>query len=152
MRTSRDACRQSVHTNGRGQAAPTTLTSSPELSLCELNRTRMPEGHFHELLRRTEGQSCKQMRTEARSTPPSRRSTWPSRRRSRSTRSRTRSHDDASYAGTAPLMDARFRLALKQHADEHRRDHGPIAARQGQDIKALVHSCQDAAFKRNFNL
>ena len=38
-------------------------------------------------------------------------------------------------------MDARFRLALEQQADEHRRDHGPIAARQGQGIKAVVHSC-----------
>ena len=48
---------------------------------------------------------------------------------------------DASYAGTAPLMGARFRLTLEQQADEHRRDHGPIAARQGGGIKALVHSC-----------
>ena len=85
-RKNRDACRQAVHANGRGQAAPTTLTSSPELSLCELNHTRMPEGHFHDILSRTEGQPCKQMRTEARSTSSSRGSTWPSRRTSRSTR------------------------------------------------------------------
>ena len=136
----RDACRQVVHTIGRGQAAPTTLTSSPErfgANSC----TRMPGGHFHVLLSRTDEQPCNQMETEGRSTSPSRRSTWPSRRRSRSTRSRTRSHEDASYAGTTPLMGARFRLALEQQADEHRRDHGPIAARQGQGIKALVHSC-----------
>ena len=41
---------------------------------------------------------------------------------------------------------------LERQAGEHRRDHGPIAARQGQGIEALMHSCQDAAFKRNLSL
>ena len=85
-RKSRNACGQAAHALGRGQAAPTTLTSSPErfgANSC----TRMPGGHFHELLSRTDEQPCNQMETEGRSTSPSRRSTWPSRRRSRSTRS-----------------------------------------------------------------
>ena len=62
------------------------------------------------------------------------------------TPTRTRSHEDASYAGTAPLMAARFRLALEQQAKEHHRGHGPIAIRQGQGIEALMRSCQDTAF------
>ena len=42
--------------------------------------------------------------------------------------------------------------SLERQAEEHRRDHGPIAARQGQGIEALMHSCQDAAFNRNFSM
>ena len=41
---------------------------------------------------------------------------------------------------------------LERQAEEHRGDHRPIAARQEQGIEALMHSCQDAAFKRNLSL
>ena len=42
--------------------------------------------------------------------------------------------------------------SLEQQADEHHHDHGPITARQGQGIEALMDSCQDAAFKRYLSL
>ena len=87
VRKSRDACRLAVHATGRDQVAPTTLTSSPERSGAD-SCTRMPGGHFHVILSRTDEQPCNRRQTEARSTSPSRRSTSPSRRRSRSTRTK----------------------------------------------------------------
>ena len=116
MRKSRDTCRQAVHAIGRGQAAPTTLTSSPErfgANSC----TRMPGGHFHVLLSRTDEQPCNQMEAEGRSTSPSRRSTWPSRKRSRNTRTK-----DTWVVGNAPREKKRrdtsrgaSREAMRRH-------------------------------------
>ena len=45
-------------------------------------------------------------------------------------------------------LSEKHRLALERQAEEHHRDYGPIAARQGQYIEALMPSCQDAARHR----
>ena len=51
-RKSHDACRQAVHADGRGEAAPTTFTSSPKCSGAN-KCPRLPNEDSREILRRT---------------------------------------------------------------------------------------------------
>ena len=93
-RKSRDACKQAVHAIGRDQAAPTTLPSSPEHSRAN-SCTRMPGGHFHEILSRTDEQPYRQKQGVRRRRDGVRRRREEDQKEGRDSKSRRRSRRSA---------------------------------------------------------